>query len=86
VYVANHVGVPQVQLVIALIDEHPLRVQHRPDRSVEEDERIGIEQTTKTGGTRGHTGLGSGAGGRMEKYLASGWCTTIAAVDCSGTS
>jgi hypothetical protein len=61
---AHQVGCAQVQLVVALVDEHALRIEHRADGAVEKDERLGIEQALQQLFTSGH--------GRIAKYIASG--------------
>ncbi len=42
--VAHQVGRADVQLVVALVDEHALAVQHRPHRPVEDDYRFRVEE------------------------------------------
>jgi hypothetical protein len=49
VHVAHEIGRPQVQLVVALIDEHAPGIQHRPHRAVEQHERGGVEQPVEGG-------------------------------------
>jgi hypothetical protein len=44
-HVTHEIGRANVQLVIALVDEDSLRIQHRPHRAVEQDDGLGIEET-----------------------------------------
>ncbi len=42
--VTHELGRADVQLVVALVDEHALAVQHRPHRAVEDDDRFRVEE------------------------------------------
>ena len=43
VNVAHQVGCLDVQLIVALVDEHALGVQHRSHGAVEHDDALGIQ-------------------------------------------
>src|SRR5205814_1855070 len=56
----HHVWRAKIQLVIALIDEHALAVEHRAHRAVKDDDRLRVEKTLEL---RAHAALASGPEG-----------------------
>ena len=62
VHVAHEIGRAEVQLVVALVDEHALAVQHRPHRAVEDDDALRVEQLARSADSSGNGGLRSGRG------------------------
>ena len=89
---AHELRRPEVELVVALVDEDALAIEHRAHRAVEDDDELGIEQPLDA--LHAASSRGEAQARRLCHRLtrarrstsAAGWCTMIAAVDCSGTS
>src|SRR5688572_33063107 len=70
----HQVGGPGVQFIVALVDEHPPGIQHRPYRAVEDDDAFRVEEAFEQGGTGGHRRASMGS------PLASGFWPLASAV------